>query len=80
MRLLDGTEQWLLLHVEVQTTYETGFEFRIACYNAGLLCPRLKFNDESIKTKEHSPTKCVIALAEFGKLLFAIKLLFLRHD
>ena len=37
VRLLDGSEQWLLLHLEVQTTYESGFEFRIACYNAGLL-------------------------------------------
>ncbi|HLQ44369.1 MAG TPA: hypothetical protein VK137_06555, partial [Planctomycetaceae bacterium] len=37
VRLLSGEEQWILLHVEVQTAFEEGFEFRLACYNAGLL-------------------------------------------
>ena len=37
VRLLSGGEQWILLHVEVQTAFEEGFEFRLACYNAGLL-------------------------------------------
>lgn len=37
VRLLSGEEQWILLHVEVQTAFEEGFEFRLALYNAGLL-------------------------------------------
>src|SRR5438093_7324387 len=37
VRLLNGEQQWILLHVEVQTAFEEGFEFRLACYNAGLL-------------------------------------------
>ena len=37
VRLLSGEDQWILLHVEVQTAFEEGFEFRLACYNAGLL-------------------------------------------
>ncbi len=37
VRLRNGDEQWILLHVEVQTSFKTWFTFRIACYNAGLL-------------------------------------------
>ncbi len=35
--LLDGGEQWILLHVEVQTSAEEGFAFRLACYNGSLM-------------------------------------------
>ncbi len=34
--LRDGSEQWILLHVEVQTGYEEGFTQRLALYNSGL--------------------------------------------
>ena len=36
VRLLVGTEQWILLHLEIQTSYEEGFVARISQYNAGL--------------------------------------------
>jgi hypothetical protein len=36
VRLLDGGEQWILLHLEVQSGREAGFEFRIARYHSGL--------------------------------------------
>jgi transcription termination factor NusB len=36
LRLRDGGEQWILLHVEVQTGYEEGFTQRLALYNSGL--------------------------------------------
>jgi hypothetical protein len=36
VRLLDGNEQWILVHLEVQTSYEPNFTTRIARYNAGL--------------------------------------------
>jgi hypothetical protein len=35
--LLGGGEQWILLHVEVQTSAEEGFAFRLACYNGSLM-------------------------------------------
>ena len=36
VELKDGREQWILCHLEIQTNRETGFEFRIGLYNAGL--------------------------------------------
>ena len=36
VRLLDGRDQWILFHLEVQTSYEADFAFRIDLYNAGL--------------------------------------------
>ena len=36
VRLLTGQEQWILLHLEIQTAYEEDFALRIARYNAGL--------------------------------------------
>ena len=36
VRLLDGREQWILCHLEIQTHFEAGFPFRIDLYNAGL--------------------------------------------
>ena len=35
--LRNGDEQWILLHIEIQTSAEEGFEFRLACYNGSLL-------------------------------------------
>ena len=35
--LRSGDEQWILLHLEIQTSSEEGFEFRLACYNGSLL-------------------------------------------
>jgi Domain of unknown function (DUF4351) len=37
VRLVSGEEQWILLHVEVQTSYEPNFAARLARYNAGLV-------------------------------------------
>jgi hypothetical protein len=37
VRLLSGEEQWILLHLEVQSGWEAGFEFRIFRYNSGLV-------------------------------------------
>jgi len=37
VRLLTGGEQWILLHLEVQSGWEAGFEFRIFRYNSGLV-------------------------------------------
>ena len=34
--LMDGREQWILCHLEIQTTYEADFPFRIDLYNSGL--------------------------------------------
>ena len=34
--LRNGQEQWVLLHVEIKTSYEGGFAVRISRYNAGL--------------------------------------------
>ncbi len=36
LRLRDGSEQWILLHIEVQTHYEEDFPGRLALYNSGL--------------------------------------------
>jgi hypothetical protein len=36
VRLLNGSAQWILLHLEIQTSYEPDFSTRIARYNAGL--------------------------------------------
>jgi hypothetical protein len=36
VRLLTGGEQWILLHLEIQTSYEEAFSVRVARYNAGL--------------------------------------------
>ena len=36
VRLQNGQEQWILLHVEIQTSYEPDFAVRISLYNAGL--------------------------------------------
>jgi hypothetical protein len=35
-RLLDGGEQWIMLHLEIQSSREAGFEYRLARYNSGL--------------------------------------------
>jgi hypothetical protein len=35
VRLRDGTEQWILLHLEVQSHYEEGFTERLSLYNSG---------------------------------------------
>jgi hypothetical protein len=37
VRLLSGEEQWILLHLEVQSDREANFEFRIFRYNSGLV-------------------------------------------
>ncbi|MGM0489324.1 MAG: DUF4351 domain-containing protein [Planctomycetota bacterium] len=37
VRLLNGAEQWILLHLEIQSSREAGFEFRIFRYNSGLV-------------------------------------------
>jgi hypothetical protein len=37
VRLLNGAEQWILLHLEIQSRREAGFEFRIFRYNSGLV-------------------------------------------
>lgn len=34
--LIDGREQWILCHLEIQTYYEADFPFRIDLYNSGL--------------------------------------------
>ena len=36
LRLRDGGEQWILLHLEIQTSYEEDFAERLALYNSGL--------------------------------------------
>jgi len=36
LRLRDGDEQWILLHLEIQTSYEEDFAERLALYNSGL--------------------------------------------
>jgi hypothetical protein len=36
VRLLSGAEQWILMHLEIQSSPERGFERRIARYNSGL--------------------------------------------
>jgi hypothetical protein len=36
VRLLTGEEQWILLHLEIQSSYEEGFAARISLYNAGI--------------------------------------------
>lgn len=36
VRLLDGGEQWILLHLEIQSNREADFEYRIARYHSGL--------------------------------------------
>ena len=36
VRLRTGGEQWILLHLEVQSTREAGFEARLARYHGGL--------------------------------------------
>jgi hypothetical protein len=37
VRLLTGAEQWILLHLEIQSSREAGFEFRMFRYNSGLV-------------------------------------------
>lgn len=37
VRLMTGDEQWILLHLEVQSGWEAGFEFRLFRYNSGLV-------------------------------------------
>jgi hypothetical protein len=37
VRLLTGEDQWILLHLEVQSGWEAGFEFRLFRYNSGLV-------------------------------------------
>jgi len=37
MRLLSGAEQWILLHAEIQSSPEAGFERRVARYRSGLI-------------------------------------------
>ncbi len=37
VRLLNGEEQWILLHVEIQTGYEVKHAERLASYNAGIM-------------------------------------------
>jgi hypothetical protein len=39
VRLKNGQFQWILLHVEVQSSYEPDFAVRIAHYHAGLTWP-----------------------------------------
>ena len=36
VRLLAGGEQWILLHLEIQTSYEDDFAERVSLYNCGL--------------------------------------------
>ena len=36
VRLLDGRDQWILCHLEIQTHFEADFTFRIDLYNAGV--------------------------------------------
>ena len=36
VQLRSGTPQWILLHLEIQTSYETDFAERLALYNSGL--------------------------------------------
>lgn len=36
VRLLNGKDQWILCHLEIQTSYEAGFSFRIDLYHSGL--------------------------------------------
>lgn len=36
VRLRSGDEQWILVHLEIQTSFETDFAERIALYNSGL--------------------------------------------
>ena len=36
VRLKNGNEQWILCHLEIQTSYEADFAFRVDLYNAGL--------------------------------------------
>ena len=36
VRLINGRDQWVLCHLEIQTSYEAEFAFRIDSYNAGL--------------------------------------------
>lgn len=36
VRLMTGDDQWILLHVEVQTSYEKNFAPRLSRYNAGV--------------------------------------------
>ena len=36
VRLLSGDEQWILVHLEIQTSFEPDFAERIGLYNAGL--------------------------------------------
>ena len=36
VQLRDGGEQWILLHLEIQTAYEADFAERLALYNSGL--------------------------------------------
>ena len=36
VRLIDGRDQWILCHLEIQSSYETDFIARIDLYNSGL--------------------------------------------
>ena len=36
LRLLDGTDQWILCHLEIQSHFQADFAFRLDLYNGGL--------------------------------------------
>jgi hypothetical protein len=36
VRLLSGQEQWILVHLEIQSSHEEAFASRISRYNAGI--------------------------------------------
>ena len=36
VRLSSGESKWILVHLEIQSTYDVGFEERIKLYNSGL--------------------------------------------
>ena len=42
VRLRNGQEQWILVHLEIQSSHEEGFASRISLYNAGIywICQR----------------------------------------
>jgi hypothetical protein len=47
VRLLTGAEQWILLHLEIQSSREAGFEFRMFLYNSGLY--HLGYNADELR-------------------------------
>ncbi|GAB4178226.1 MAG: hypothetical protein Fur005_40420 [Roseiflexaceae bacterium] len=34
VRLMDGSETWILIHIEIQSQYDSSFAERMYCYNA----------------------------------------------